>query len=96
MASNVKEKVIENKIKLYLKKNGYYFFKNHGNMLTEHGRPDIVACVNGRFVAIEVKRERGGIQSEAQKFHQQHIENNKGIYILANSLECVTNILGEK
>lgn len=95
MASNTKEKVIENKIKNYLKKHNYYFFKNHGNMLTEHGRPDIVACIDSRFVAIEVKRERGGIQSEAQKVHQQKIENNGGLYILANSLECVTDILGE-
>lgn len=96
MASNTKEKVIENKIKLYLKNRKYYFFKNHGNMLTEHGRPDIVSCVNGKFVAIEVKREKGGIQSEAQKVHQKNIENNGGIYILANSLECVTEVLEEE
>lgn len=91
--SNTKEKVIENQIKNLLKKKKIYFFKNHGSMFTEPGRPDIVACYYGIFIAIEVKREKGGIQSEAQKFHEANIIRNRGIYLLSNDVDQVNTLL---
>lgn len=83
------EKPIENEIKKWLITQGYYFYKNHGNVWTEPGRPDIQVCAGGLFIAIETKASHGGIQSEAQKFHQKRIEDNNGVYILANSLQQV-------
>lgn len=91
----MKEKPIENDIKKFLRKKQIYFFKNHGNMLTEPGRPDIVACVNGKFVGIEVKRLKGGIQSDAQKFHEDKIKKNNGIYLLTNNLKEVEVLIDE-
>lgn len=91
---NTREKVIENEIKTWMKTEGLYFFKNLGGHMTEPGRPDIVACINGRFVAIETKRERNGIQSEAQKYHEYRITENGGIYILTNnSNNCIQIIM---
>ena len=53
------EKSFENKIKRYLKDRGCYRVKYHGNYFSENGTPDILACVNGYFLAIEVKADNG-------------------------------------
>ena len=55
----MKEKSFENKIKRYLKERGCYRVKYHGNYYSENGTPDILACVNGYFLAIEVKADNG-------------------------------------
>lgn len=53
------EKLFENKIKKYLKEKGCYEVKYHGNGYSTNGTPDILACVNGYFLAIEVKAPEG-------------------------------------
>lgn len=53
------EKIYENKIKRYLKERGCYEVKYHGNAYSTNGTPDILACVNGYFLAIEVKAPEG-------------------------------------
>ena len=53
------EKNFENKIKAYLKSIGAYFIKTHGDRFSRVGTPDIIACINGHFVAVEVKAENG-------------------------------------
>ena len=53
------EKSFENKIKRHLKECGCYRVKYHGNYFSENGTPDILACVNGYFLAIEVKAQTG-------------------------------------
>lgn len=73
-----KEKVFENKIKSYLKSIGAYFIKTHGDRFSKIGTPDILACVNGRFVAIEVKGENGK-PSELQLYHIMQIRRSGGI-----------------
>ena len=62
------EKIFENKIKSYLKSIGAYFIKTHGDRFSKVGTPDILACVNGKFVAVEVKGEKGK-PSELQLYH---------------------------
>ena len=77
-----KEKVFENKIKTYLKSIGAYFIKTHGDRFSKVGTPDILACVNGRFVAVEVKGENGK-PSELQLHHIEQIKKAGGVaYIL--------------
>lgn len=53
------EKCFENKIKKWLAEHGCYFVKFFANGYTRRGVPDILASVNGRFVAIEVKAQNG-------------------------------------
>jgi Holliday junction resolvase len=53
------EKSFENKIKRYLKERGCYRVKYHGNYYSENGTPDILSCVKGYFLAIEVKAQTG-------------------------------------
>jgi Holliday junction resolvase len=52
------EKIFENKIKRYIKERGYCV-KYHGNRFSTSGTPDILACINGYFIAIEVKAPEG-------------------------------------
>lgn len=53
------EKAYENKIKKYLKSKGCYRVKYFGCSYSTSGTPDILACVNGYFLAVEVKGEGG-------------------------------------
>lgn len=60
------EKNFENRIKAFLKGEGAWFIKYWaGSQFTKSGVPDILACVHGYFVAIEVKGPNG-IPSELQ------------------------------
>lgn len=53
------EKLFEKRIKDYLTARGIWHVKFFANAYTARGVPDILACVNGRFVAIEVKSATG-------------------------------------
>lgn len=93
--ANLKEKAVENKIKKWLKDRNYWFFKVHGSIFQPSGIPDILACINGKFVAIEVKRSKGGIVSPLQKAQIEKIKENGGIAGVANSMEEFLEILKE-
>lgn len=75
------EKTFENKIKLYLKSIGAYFIKTHGDRFSKIGTPDILACVNGHFVAVEVKAEKGK-PSELQLYHIEQIKKSGGYGVI--------------
>lgn len=75
------EKNFENKIKKYLKDNGVWFVKFFANSYTKKGVPDILACVNGYFLGIEVKASRG-TPSELQKYHVEKINESGGFAII--------------
>jgi Holliday junction resolvase len=53
------EKAFENKIKKFLESRGAWRVKYFANAYTEKGVPDILACVNGYFVGVEVKSDNG-------------------------------------
>ena len=57
------EKQFENKIKNYLKSKKCYCVKYFGCMYSTSGTPDILACINGYFVAIEVKAQDGHVSA---------------------------------
>ena len=76
-----KEKAFENKIKAYLKSIGAYFIKTHGDRFSRVGTPDIIACVNGHFVAVEVKAENGK-PSELQIYHIEQINKAGGYGVI--------------
>lgn len=59
------EKTFENKIKKYLRDRGAYCVKYFGCTYSVNGTPDILACVNGYFLGIEVKAQ-GGKPSDLQ------------------------------
>lgn len=75
------EKVFENKVKDYLKSIGAYFIKTHGDRFSKIGTPDILACVNGKFVGIEVKAPNGK-PSELQLYHIEQIKKAGGYGVI--------------
>ena len=75
------EKNFENKIKKYLEDNNCWFVKFFANAYTKSGIPDILACVNGYFVGIEVKAPNGK-PSELQKYNIREINKSHGIGIV--------------
>lgn len=60
------------------------------------GISDILGiCPDGRFLAIECKREKGGVVSTAQKLFLQNIKNNGGVAIVVHSLDDMVQQLKE-
>ena len=90
------EKKVENQIKKYLDSLGAYYLKVHGSMYQPAGTPDVLACVNGYFVAIEVKRPSGGVVSALQKSKLRRIEQAGGISIVARSVDDVSTMLKQR
>jgi len=90
------EKQVENEIKRYLDNIGAYHIKTLGGSVPA-GTPDILACVNGVFVAIEVKKPKGGVVSALQKSKLKKIRKAGGVSMVAKSVEEVKEVLrGEK
>lgn len=71
------EKNFENKIKRWLTDHDCFFVKFFANGYTRRGVPDILASVNGWFVGIEVKADRG-TPSDLQIESIQEIRNSGG------------------
>ena len=92
----MKEKDIQSAILQYLKLNkifhyrnntgGFRDYRNHFYRFGALGSPDIVCVVKGKYLAIEVKNERGK-QTRHQKEFQDKLEEAGGIYILTRSLD---------
>lgn len=75
------EKNFENKIKRYLKDHDCWYVKYFANRMTKSGVPDILACVNGYFIAIEVKASNGH-PSDLQIWNRDQIRKSGGIAII--------------
>ncbi len=69
----MREKAYENKIKKFIESVGGWWVKFHGNAFTRDGIPDLLCCVNGKFLAIEVKGDDG----EPSKLQLHEIEEIK-------------------
>lgn len=77
------EKYYENKIKKYLKSKNIFYVKYFGCAFTRAGVPDLLCCVNGRFVAIEVKSTIGST-SLLQEETIKEIQSAGGIAIITH------------
>ena len=71
------EKLYENNITKFLESEGAWFVKFFANRMTKEGIPDILACVNGYFVGIEVKAQNGR-PSPLQMYHCEQIRKAGG------------------
>lgn len=71
------EKLFENRIKAYIDDLGGWHVKFFANRMTRSGIPDLLCCVGGHFVAIEVKAQNGR-PSELQLYHCRKIREAGG------------------
>ena len=76
------EKQFENKVKKYLKSKGAYLIKYWGGAaFTKSGVPDLLVCLDGWFLGIELKAPKGK-PSELQLYNLRQIEKAGGIALL--------------
>ena len=69
-----------------------FCWKEHGGMYGTAGIPDIIACVNGRFVAFEVKTETGRL-SKLQEVTLGRIRDAGGRAYMVRSAAEVARIM---
>ena len=71
-----------------------FCWKEHGGMYGTAGIPDIIACVDGRFVAFEVKTETGRL-SRLQEVTLGRIRDAGGRAYMVRSVAEGAGILKE-
>lgn len=86
------EKEIQNKIIQYLNKIGAYTIKTIST--NRNGCPDVICCLNGKFIALEVKTNNG-VVSKLQEYHQEQIKKSGGIAAVVRSVDEVRNIINK-
>lgn len=76
----------------YLDIQGAYYLPILGGLGTRSGSPDILCCLRGRFVAIELKVKRDKLRPK-QVEQRRLIEQAGGLWIQARRLEDVQDAL---
>lgn len=72
------EAQFQRKVEAFLRGQGVWFVKYWGGgQFTKAGVPDILACVKGQFVAIELKTETGRL-SKLQEYNLAKIAESGG------------------
>ena len=87
MASTPERKVKHQVVKV-LKERGVYYFPPITGGYGSSGVPDIVACIGGKFLAIECKAGAGRL-TELQKKNLLDIKNNGGVALVVNDGELI-------
>lgn len=91
---NSSEKTLENKIKDYLFSKGHLYFKVHGSKFMTPGISDLICCICGVFVAIEVKAPgKKNTESDQQKVFGSNVIKANGLYYLVDNFEDAVEII---
>lgn len=77
---------------LFLLRNHGWAVKQHGSAFSTIGTPDVLGCVSGRMVAIEVKRP-GELASKAQLVQLEKWRRAGALAMVATSAGEVRNVL---
>lgn len=76
----------------YLKSQGIYYINIYGSGRTAKGAPDLIACINGKFVAFELKVDNNDMQPD-QRIHKRRIVKSGGQHFCPRSLqEFISNV----
>lgn len=94
----IKESDLQKKCITYLKSKGIYHINKYGDGRTAKGAPDLLVCLNGRFVAFELKVGSNDMQDD-QKLHRLRILRSGGLhyspYTLKEFIEIVEDLINE-
>lgn len=99
MASKGETKIV-NKIRAYLSEAypGCFHYKVNGNGFQKKGLPDIIGCIGGRFIGLEVKdpsNTKYGA-TELQLHRIEEIKQAGGIAGVVTSIEDVKELLKDE
>jgi hypothetical protein len=82
----MRESKLQKKCIDYLQSQGIYYINIYGSGRTAKGAPDLIACINGKFVAFEFKVGDNDIQPD-QRIHKRRILKSGGRHFCPRSLE---------
>ena len=88
------EKKLQDKCIDYLKRNRIYYLNLYGDGFSGKGKPDLLACINGKFVAFELKVGANDMQDD-QRIHKLRIERSGGLHFSPYTLEEFIAIVKE-
>ena len=91
---STKESAIKKEMKDWLDSEGIFWSMVTGGAYSKKGDPDLIICVDGRFVGIEGKTE-DGCQSKIQKIRMRQIRESGGEYAVARNLEELKQVVWE-
>lgn len=89
------EKKLQDKAIAYLKENKIYYINQFGDGFTGKGKPDLITCIDGKFVAFELKVGKNDLQDD-QVIHKRRIEKSNGLhfspYTIGEFIEIVERL----
>lgn len=88
------EKRLQDKAIRYLRERGIYYLNLYGDGFSGKGKPDIIACIKGRFVAFELKVGANDMQDD-QRIHKARIERSSGLHYSPYTESEFINIVEE-
>ena len=86
------ETELQDKAIRYLKGRGIYYLNLYGDGRSGKGKPDLIACIKGKFVAFELKVGANNLQDD-QKIHRIRIKRSGGLHFSPYTLEEFINIV---
>lgn len=92
MAKNNSETKLQSDCITWCKQNGFLAYNQHQGGFTGKGVPDILMCIHGRFVAVELKVGKGR-RSPSQEIRKIQIERAGGIHITPYSFDEFTEAI---
>lgn len=69
-----------------------FFWKEHGGIYGTSGIPDIIVCIDGRFIALEVKTQKGKT-TPLQNAVIKKIHSSGGFAFVVRSVEEAKNAI---
>lgn len=75
------ERDFQNEVIKFLKSQDIYYIKVWGGGYQKAGIPDLIICLNGLFIAVELKKEDGR-PSALQLYNIEQIKKSKGQAII--------------
>lgn len=86
------EKKLQDKAIRYLKGRGIYYLNLYGDGRSGKGKPDIIACIGGKFAAFELKVGSNDMQDD-QRIHKLRIERSGGLHFSPYTLDEFISIV---
>lgn len=86
------EKKLQDKAIDYLRDRDIYYLNLYGDGRSGKGKPDLIVCLNGLFVAFELKVGANDMQDD-QIIHKIRIERSKGLHFSPYTLDEFISIV---
>lgn len=73
------EKKLQDKCISYLRSKHIYYLNLYGDGFSGKGKPDLIVCLDGLFVAFELKVGENDLQDD-QRVHRERIRRSGGLH----------------